>query len=59
MAFANAFKDSTFEDVVFTDEKTVQNFSNAPLSIRCKRGEKCNDENIVYVHMERRCKVRI
>lgn len=48
--------DST--QIVFTDEKTVQCFSNGPIKIRCARGEKSNPENIKYVKTQRKCKVR-
>jgi hypothetical protein len=55
--FATKFRNFDFDQVVFTDEKTVQNFTNSPIKVRCGRGERSNQQNIVNTINARTCKV--
>lgn len=45
--------------VVFTDEKTVQNFFNGRARVRRFRGQGWNESNIVKVDQQRNCKVNL
>lgn len=45
--------------VVFTDEKTVQNFFNGRARVRRFRGQGWNEANIVKVDQQRNCKVNL
>lgn len=45
--------------VVFTDEKTVQNFFNGRARVRRFRGQGLNQANIVKVDQQRNCKVNL
>lgn len=55
--FARKHLDFDFKKVVFTDEKTVQNYQSGPISIRRSRGTRYNEENIVKADCTRKFKV--
>ena len=48
-----------FDRVVFTDEKTVQNFFNGRAKVRRYRGQGWKEQNIVKVDQQRNCKVNV
>ena len=57
--FANRNRNLDFDQVVFTDEKTVQNFFNGKVRVRRLRGEGWEDRNVVTVNQQRNCKVNL
>ena len=48
-----------FGQVVFTDEKTIQNFFNGRARVRRFRGQGWKEQNIVKVDQQRNCKVNL
>ena len=57
--FATNNKSLEFGRVVFTDEKTVQNFYNGSARVRRFRGDGWKPENMLVVDQNRRCKVNL
>ena len=57
--FANDNEKLNFGRVVFTDEKTVQNFYNGRARVRRPRGEGWKPNNMLTVDQNRSCKVNV
>ena len=57
--FANDNEKLNFDRVVFTDEKTVQNFYNGRARVRRVRGEGWNPKNMLVLDQNRSCKVNL
>ena len=59
VTFATDNEKLDFDLVVFTDEKTVQNFYNGCARVRRLRGDGWNPKNMVVVDQNRSCKVNL
>lgn len=57
--FAKSNRTFDFDKVVFTDEKTVQNYYNGKVKVRSLRGTAWKDQNAVTVNQQRNCKVNL
>ena len=57
--FANDYNSLNFDRVVFSDEKTVQNFCNGRVQVRRLRGKGYEEKNMVTMDQNRSCKVNL
>lgn len=59
ITFATTNSNLDFSKVVFTDEKTVQNYYNGRAKVRRRRGTAWEEQNVLTVNQQRSCKVNL